>query len=345
MGASPPRPRVVRAHPDRVCRRARLFRPRAQRGPALHHQDDDRAGDLAGRADRRHARAGDRPAGEEAAGGAASRLPPQLHVGWPHDRLRQPQGYDAGGRHLRRSGTRCARRSPTSRRDFPDGVLGPFFNDEFGETFGIIYAFTADGFTHRELRDYVENVRSEASFRGRTSPRSRRSARRTRRSTSNSRCSSSPGSASTGSPLVNALAAQNAITPAGVVETDDQKISVRVTGAFGSEADLRRVNFAVERPALPADRHRHGHARLCRSARPDVPRQRQAGDRARHLHADGRRPPARSARRSRRRWRRSPPTYRSASSRCSSPSSRRSSRSRSANSPRRSGRRSRSCSP
>ena len=38
---------------------------------------------------------------------------------------------------------------------------GPFFNDEFGDTFGIIYGFTADGFTPRELRDYVEDVRSQ----------------------------------------------------------------------------------------------------------------------------------------------------------------------------------------
>lgn len=42
----------------------------------------------------------------------------------------------------------------------PQGTIGPFFNDEFGDTFGIIYAFTADGFTHRELRDYVEKARS-----------------------------------------------------------------------------------------------------------------------------------------------------------------------------------------
>ena len=39
-------------------------------------------------------------------------------------------------------------------------MVGPGFNDDFGDTFGIIYGFTADGFTHRELRDYVEAVRS-----------------------------------------------------------------------------------------------------------------------------------------------------------------------------------------
>src|SRR5262249_39970610 len=37
------------------------------------------------------------------------------------------------------------------RHTLPAGVIGPGFNDEFGDTFGIIYGFTADGFTHREL--------------------------------------------------------------------------------------------------------------------------------------------------------------------------------------------------
>ena len=46
------------------------------------------------------------------------------------------------------------------RGTLPQGVVGPFFNDDFGDTFGIIYAFTADGFSFRELRDYVEDARS-----------------------------------------------------------------------------------------------------------------------------------------------------------------------------------------
>ena len=47
------------------------------------------------------------------------------------------------------------------RHTLPQGVLGPFFNDDFGDTFGIIYGFTADGFTARELRDQVDEVRSQ----------------------------------------------------------------------------------------------------------------------------------------------------------------------------------------
>jgi len=35
------------------------------------------------------------------------------------------------------------------RHTLPAGTVGPGFNDEFGDTFGIIYAFTADGFSHR----------------------------------------------------------------------------------------------------------------------------------------------------------------------------------------------------
>ena len=47
------------------------------------------------------------------------------------------------------------------RHTLPAGTVGPGFNDDFGDTFGTIYGFTADGFTHRELRDYVETVRSK----------------------------------------------------------------------------------------------------------------------------------------------------------------------------------------
>src|SRR5271165_6572664 len=46
------------------------------------------------------------------------------------------------------------------RGTLPSGVVGPGFNDDFGDTYGLIYGFTTDGFSHRELRDYVEDIRS-----------------------------------------------------------------------------------------------------------------------------------------------------------------------------------------
>ncbi len=42
---------------------------------------------------------------------------------------------------------------------FPAGVQGPFFNDEFGDVFGILYAVTGDGFTLPQLRHVLEDVR------------------------------------------------------------------------------------------------------------------------------------------------------------------------------------------
>lgn len=43
----------------------------------------------------------------------------------------------------------------------PRGVIGPFFNDEFGDTFGVMLAFTADGFNYAELKDFVTQVRQD----------------------------------------------------------------------------------------------------------------------------------------------------------------------------------------
>lgn len=46
------------------------------------------------------------------------------------------------------------------RHTLPQGVYGPFFNDEFGDVYGSIYALSADGFTEEELRRHAERVRS-----------------------------------------------------------------------------------------------------------------------------------------------------------------------------------------
>ncbi|ODV43036.1 multidrug transporter AcrB [Cupriavidus sp. UYMMa02A] len=43
----------------------------------------------------------------------------------------------------------------------PAGVRGPYFNDEFGDVYGTIYALSADGFNYKELREYADLVRQE----------------------------------------------------------------------------------------------------------------------------------------------------------------------------------------
>lgn len=47
------------------------------------------------------------------------------------------------------------------RHTLPQGVLGPFFNDQFGETYGSIFALSADGFSYAELKDYADLVRQQ----------------------------------------------------------------------------------------------------------------------------------------------------------------------------------------
>ncbi len=43
----------------------------------------------------------------------------------------------------------------------PAGVVGPFFNDEFGDTYGSIFAISADGFNYEEMREYADFVRQQ----------------------------------------------------------------------------------------------------------------------------------------------------------------------------------------
>ena len=130
------------------------------------------------------------------------------------------------------------------RQTLPQGVVGPFFNDEFGDTFGIIYGFTADGFTHRELRDYVEEARSrllrvkdvaKAEFLGTQDERiyvefsTHRLAELGMDRTA----------------LIQAIVTQNAVVPSGVIQTKNEAVLMDVTGRFQSEKDLQEVNFVV----------------------------------------------------------------------------------------------------
>ncbi|OWW20276.1 efflux RND transporter permease subunit [Noviherbaspirillum denitrificans] len=47
------------------------------------------------------------------------------------------------------------------RHTLPGGVIGPFFNDEFGDTYGSIFALSGDGFTYAEVKEYADFVRQQ----------------------------------------------------------------------------------------------------------------------------------------------------------------------------------------
>lgn len=47
------------------------------------------------------------------------------------------------------------------RPTLPPGVQGPFFNDEFGDTYGSIFALSGDGFSYEQVKEYADFVRQE----------------------------------------------------------------------------------------------------------------------------------------------------------------------------------------
>ena len=130
------------------------------------------------------------------------------------------------------------------RATLPAGVIGPGFNDDFGDTFGIIYGFTADGFNERELRDYVEDIRSKLLHVPDVSKIEILGAQDERifvefstRELANLGLNRAA--------VVAALQAQNVVQPAGLIQTGDEILSVRVSGSFGSEQDILATNLAV----------------------------------------------------------------------------------------------------
>lgn len=126
----------------------------------------------------------------------------------------------------------------------PQGVIGPGFNDEFGDTFGVIYGFTADGFSRRELRDYVEGVRSELL---RVQDVAKIEVLGAQDETifvefdpaELAALGIPPGA------VREALRAQNLVSPAGTMRTGTDAITVNVSGAFTNESDLSEIILAA----------------------------------------------------------------------------------------------------
>ena len=130
------------------------------------------------------------------------------------------------------------------RSQFPQGMQGPFFNDEFGDVYGSIYAFTADGFSMRQLRDYVEQVRTEI----REVPGLGKVEMIGQQDEVLYLNFSTRKLAALGldqRQVVQSLQSQNAVTPAGVIEAGPERISVRTSGQFASEKDLAAVNLRL----------------------------------------------------------------------------------------------------
>ncbi|WP_306481909.1 efflux RND transporter permease subunit [Limnobacter sp.] len=131
----------------------------------------------------------------------------------------------------------------------PRGVVGPFFNDEFGDTFGVLLAFSADGFKYAELKDFVTQVRQEmlkvpdvakVQLFG-VQPE------KVFIDVSHYKIAQLGISAQD---IFNQINSQNAVTSQGVLSLEEQKVWSRVQGQFESVEDLANLPIRAGKNTL-----------------------------------------------------------------------------------------------
>ncbi|MFN9504855.1 MAG: efflux RND transporter permease subunit [Rubrivivax sp.] len=133
------------------------------------------------------------------------------------------------------------------RNTLPQGVIGPVFNDDFGDVYGSIYALTADGFSREDMRAYAERVRkrllrvpdvAKVELFGAVPEKLFIEISQKRL-------------AQLGldfSQVIAQIGAQNAVESAGVVQAGASQLQVRIDGAFNSPDALKQVPIRAVNP-------------------------------------------------------------------------------------------------
>jgi multidrug efflux pump subunit AcrB len=124
----------------------------------------------------------------------------------------------------------------------PQGVVGPFFNDEFGDTYGSIFALSGDGFTYAEMKDYADFVRQQLLGVSQVSKVEQFGVQDEKINIEFSH----QKFAQLGIPfeaIVNQIATQNNIESTGVLVTPTDNLQVRVTGALKTVKDLEELEL------------------------------------------------------------------------------------------------------
>ena len=128
------------------------------------------------------------------------------------------------------------------RPTLPAGVVGPFFNDEFGDTYGSIFALSGDGFTYAEMKDYADFVRQQLLQVPLVSKVEQFGVQEEKINIEFSHKTFSQ----LGVPfevIANQIATQNSVESTGVLVTPTDDLQVRVTGALGSTKDLENLEL------------------------------------------------------------------------------------------------------
>jgi multidrug efflux pump len=124
----------------------------------------------------------------------------------------------------------------------PQGVRGPFYNDEFGDTFGNLYALTGDGFGYAELRDFADAARNEFLRVADVNKVELVGVQDEKIYVE----TSSAKLASLGidpALIASTLASTNAVDAAGTVQTTSEQVRLTVTGEFDSVEAIRNIGI------------------------------------------------------------------------------------------------------
>jgi multidrug efflux pump subunit AcrB len=128
--------------------------------------------------------------------------------------------------------------------NLPDGVIGPFVNDEFGDVFGTIITITGEGFAYTELKEVADEVRDELLLIEEVAKVDIYGAQEERIFVeyNDSRLAEVGLSASQ---LIGILQNQNIVIPGGDVNTEKEKIVLEPSGSFESVDDLKRTLITI----------------------------------------------------------------------------------------------------
>ncbi|MCG8293990.1 efflux RND transporter permease subunit [Pseudomonas entomophila] len=130
------------------------------------------------------------------------------------------------------------------RHTLPPEIQGPFFNDEFGTTFGNIYALTGSGFDYAVLKDYADRIQIQLQ-------RVKDVGKVELIGLQDEKIwieLSNVKLATLGVPLAavqQALREQNAVSTAGFFETSSERLQLRVSGRFDSVEQIRQFPIRV----------------------------------------------------------------------------------------------------
>jgi multidrug efflux pump len=134
------------------------------------------------------------------------------------------------------------------RSSLPQGVIGPVFNDDFGDVYGSILALSADGFSREELRVYAERARQQLLKVPDVAKVETFGAQAEKVFVEISQKRLAQLSLDMNQ-VIGQIAAQNAVEGAGVLNTGSENLQVRVAGQFNSVDELRRLPIRVVNPA------------------------------------------------------------------------------------------------